>query len=282
MLPMSVANFFSDTIGILWFYIDKRHRRITLDNLNHAYKNEFSSSQIRSLGKKVFKNLASILFEVGWSTHLTETQLMEYFTIKGMEHVKNAHKKGKGVILLSCHMGNFELLTTAFGRTGYKVYGVYRKLDFKPLERLILETRQRFGVQLIALKGASKKIDAILKNGDVVGTLLDQNVDWYQGCFVNFFGRPACTNNGLAAMALRTKAPIIPIYLTRKNRKFMIEFLPEIELQKTGDRIKDLENNTQNYTSVIESMVRKYPDQYFWVHDRWKTKPYCLYPKTTC
>lgn len=280
LIPQAAAQFFSDSIGILWFHVDKRHRNITLSNLEQSFGKELSPYQIQCMAKRVFKNIISILFEVAWSTRLEKDELLKHFTFKGIEHVKSAHKKGKGVILVTCHMGNFEMLITCLEQTGLQdVYGVYRKLDFKPLERLILEIRQRFGVKMIALKGASRKIDAILENGGVVGTLLDQNVNWYQGPFVNFFGRSACTNGGLASMALRTEAPIVPLYTARKDRQFLIEFLPEIALQKTDDRIKDIENNTQNYTSAIETMVRKYPDQYFWVHNRWKTKPYCKYPQ---
>lgn len=280
LMPQAATKFLSDSIGILWFHIDKRHRKITLRNLEHAYGKELSNVKIKYMAKNVFKNIASILFEVAWSTHLEKKELLSHVTFKGIENIKNAQKKGKGVILVTCHMGNFEMLITCLEQTGLKkIYGVYRKLDFKPLERVIREIRQRFGVTMIPLKGASKKIDDILKNGGVVGTLLDQNVDWYQGPFVNFFGNPACTNRGLASMALRTEAPVVPMYTIRKNYKFIIEFLPEIFLDKTGDRIKDIENNTQNYTSAIEKMVRKCPDQYFWIHNRWKTKPYCKYPQ---
>jgi KDO2-lipid IV(A) lauroyltransferase len=194
--------------------------------------------------------------------------------------VTAAHAKGKGVLVITCHMGNFEMLIPAIEGTGLKGYAIYRKLDFEPLERLIRRLRQRFGVTMIPIRGASRKIDAVLRAGGVVGTLLDQNVDWYQGVFVDFFGRPACTNSGLAALAIRTKAPVLPMYTMRENREFLIEFLPEIPLEDTGDRIKDLENNTQNYTAAIEAMVRRYPDQYFWVHNRWKTKSYCMLPQS--
>lgn len=278
-LPIDVADYFSGSIGILWFHIDKRHRQITLNNLEQAFGKELSHTQILNLGKKIFKNIVSILFEVAWSYKLNRKEFLSHFTVKGVDNLAKAHSKGRGVIVLAGHMGNFELNIHAIERTQFKGYGVYRKLDFPPLERLILDIRQRFGLTMIPLRGASRKIDAILKKGGIIGTLLDQNVDWYQGVFVSFFGRLACTNNGLASLVIRTQAPIVPMLTMRKKRQYFIEFLPEIELQKTGDRIKDLENNTQNYTSAIESMVRKYPDQYFWVHNRWKTKPYCVYPR---
>ncbi len=279
-MPVWLADFCAHGLGLLWYGLDKRHRTVTLNNLQQAFEGRMSPSEARQVGKQVFKNIANILFEVAWSCRLDKQTLLSHFTIKGIEHVKKAHDKGRGVIVVTCHMGNFELLITAIEETGLPGYAIYRKLDFKPLERLILDIRQRFGVTMIPIRGASKKIDAILRAGGVVGTLLDQNVDWYQGVFVDFFGRPACTNSGLAALAIRTKAPVLPMYTMRKNREFLIEFLPEIPLEDTGDRIKDLENNTQNYTAAIEAMVRRYPDQYFWVHNRWKTKSYCMLPQS--
>jgi KDO2-lipid IV(A) lauroyltransferase len=280
IIPIPVADFFARVLGRLWFRIDKRHRNITIDNLTWAFGREWSEEKIEQTARQVFVNIASMLFEVAWSARLSKSRFLSHFTVKGLRHVKAAHAKGKGVLVITCHMGNFEMLIPAIEGTGLKGYAIYRKLDFEPLERLIRRLRQRFGVTMIPIRGASRKIDAVLRAGGVVGTLLDQNVDWYQGVFVDFFGRPACTNSGLAALAIRTKAPVLPMYTMRKNREFLIEFLPEIPLEDTGDRIKDLENNTQNYTAAIEAMVRRYPDQYFWVHNRWKTKSYCMLPQS--
>ena len=203
-------------------------------------------------------------------------QVFEYFSIKGMNHLENALKKKKGVIGLTCHMGNFELLVAAIAKTGINPYVLYRKLDFNPLEIFVREMRQRFGTTMIPLRKASKRIEELLRQGKLIGTLLDQNVDWYKGVFVEFFGRPACTNNGLAKLVLRTGASVVPVFIVQKEGRFIMEFFPEIALEKTGDMIKDIENNTQNYVSAIENMVRKCPEQYFWVHNRWKTKPFCM------
>jgi len=278
-LPVPVATFCSDVLGLLWFKIDKRHRNVTLDNIQQAFGDEMTSFQVMCTAKQVFKNIAGILFELAWASRFDKEEFLSHFTIKGIEHVKNAHAKGRGVLVVTCHMGNFEMLIPGIDETGFPGYAMYRKLDFAPAERLIRELRERFGVTMVPIHGASKKIDAILKNGGVIASLLDQSVDWYVGAFVDFFGRPACTHKGLASLAMRTKAPVVALYTVRQNRKYLIEFLPEIPLEDTGDRIKDLENNTQNYTAAIESIVRRYPDQYFWVHNRWKTKPYSLFPR---
>lgn len=281
MLPWPVLKFFSDLLGLIWFRIDKRHRTVVLDNLTLAYPGRLTSFETQRMAIRIFKQTAAILFEVIWAYKKPKEELFDLFTVLGAEHLSNAIKKGKGVILLTCHMGNFELLVAALPKIGLNhPYGIYRKFDFKPLERLMREMRQRFGAILIPMRGASKKIEAVLHGGGVMGTLLDQSVDWYKGVFVDFFGRPACTNSGFAKLALKTRASVVPMYTVRENMRFLIEFLPEIPLSETGDRIKDIEINTQNYTAAVEAMVRKKPDQYFWVHNRWKTKPYCLYPRT--
>ncbi len=278
-LPAPVATFCSDVLGLLWFKIDKRHRRVTLENIQKALGDEMTPFQVMRTGKQVFKNIASILFEVAWSYQLDRETLLSHYTITGVENVEKAQAKGWGVMVLAGHLGNFELNIHGIEHTQMKGYGIYRKMDFPPLEQLMLDIRQRFGYTMVPIHGASKKLDTILGDGGVVGTLLDQSVDWYAGVFVDFFGRPACTNKGLASLALRTKAAVVPMCCMRKNRKVFIDFLPEIPLVETGDRIHDIEKNTQNYTTAIESMVRRYPDQYFWVHNRWKTKPYCTFPR---
>ncbi|MCD4721704.1 MAG: lysophospholipid acyltransferase family protein [Desulfobacula sp.] len=277
MLPRKTLKFFSDLLGLLWYKLDKRHRNVALENINFAYPGKFSPAQAQRFVKKNFKNTASILFEVIWAYQKPRDELFKYFKVKGLKYLKKAQKKGRGVIILTCHMGNFELLVAAFPKAGMeKPYGIYRKFDFKPLERLMLEMRQRFGATLIPTGGASQKIDLILKEGGIVGTLFDQNAGWYNGVVVNFFGRPACAKYSLVKLVLRSKASVVPMFMIKENEKYIMEILPEVPLQTTGCPIKDIENNTQNYVSAIESMVRLCPEQYFWAHNRWKTKPYSI------
>ncbi len=277
MLPRQTLNFFSDLLGLIWYGLDKRHRNLVFENIKHAYPGRFSSGQAERFVKKVFKNIAGIPFELIWTYGKTYDELSEYFLVKGSRHIKNARKKGRGIILLSCHMGNFELQIDAFPKVDMKPPNIiYRKLDFKPLERLMLEMRQRFGAVLIPTGGATAKIDTILESDGVMGTLFDQNAEWHNGVVTMFFGRPACSKYSLAKLVLRSKASVVPTFLVRENDKYILEFLPEVPLQTTGCPIKDLENNSQNYVSAIESIVRRFPEQYFWVHNRWKTKPYSI------
>jgi KDO2-lipid IV(A) lauroyltransferase len=115
----------------------------------------------------------------------------------------------------------------------------------------------------------------------MVALLMDQNVDWYEGVFVDFMGHRACTNKGLALLALKTGAPVVPCFMIREKKGFRAEFGPEISTLKTGDRQKDIEVNTREYNKIIENVIHRYPDQWFWIHQRWKTKPYQPWPRKT-
>ena len=278
LIPRPVARGVSDFLGLIWFTADKRHRLIVQENIGHAFGASANDPGVRNMARQIFKNIAGILFEIAWAYNLKEDQFSRYFIFQGQHHLEAALEKKKGVLALTCHLGNWELLCQAVSQLGLKTAILYRKLDFQPLERFLLEIREQFGTKLIPLKGASRKVDDLLAQGQVVGTLLDQNVDWYEGCFVDFFGRPACTNDGVASLILRTKAPVVPMFIRRQGQKYIIEFLPEVPLVLTGDRTKDLEINTQNYTTAIESMIRRCPVQWFWVHNRWKTKAFCPWP----
>ncbi len=275
-LPKSFLLFVSDVLGLIWYHLDKRHRTLVIENVRRAYPGKFTHTQLERFAKNNFKHIAGIAFEVIWSISWKPEDLSRHFVVKGEEHLKNAMAKKKGVVGLLCHMGNFEFMASAMSLSCFDGHALYRRLDFRPLDRLLKELRERFGSRMIPLRKASKKVVDLLHNGKFVGTLLDQNVDWYKGVFVNFFGRPACTNNGLAKLVLRTGARVVPIFIRKQEQQYIFEFLPELELTKTGDPIKDVENVTQVFVSAIESMVRQCPEQYFWVHNRWKTRPYSL------
>ena len=278
-IPRRGLTFISDVLGLIWFNLDKRHRTVVINNVQKAYPGKYTDSKARYFAKKNFQHTAGLIFEVIWSYGQSKDRLMSCYEIRGKEHFDAAIKKG-GVILLGCHMGNFELMSGAMGKAGIRPVGLYRKFDFDPLERLVLEMRQRWGTRMVPLRKAAPKVIRALEQGQAVATMLDQNVDWYKGVFVDYFGQPACTNNGLAKLAVKAKAGVIPMFIMKKKGIYIHQFLPEVPVRDTDDPIKDIENNTQAFVTAIESMVRQCPEQYFWMHNRWKTKPYSLIPET--
>ncbi|MFC1567275.1 lysophospholipid acyltransferase family protein [Thermodesulfobacteriota bacterium] len=279
LIPHKWTLRLGNCLGHFLYQVDKKHREIVLNNLTRAFGREKNRYEIKMLGKQVFKNAFQIVFEIGRSLNLDEKRLMEHFSIEGRSHIKNAYEKGQGVLVLTGHFGNWELLSVIGAMLAYPLSVLYRPLDFKPLDRFFIKLRARFGGKLIPLKRSMFAILKSLGRGEMVVLLMDQNVDWYEGVFVDFMGYRACTNKGLALLALKTRAPVIPVFVVRENGGFTAKFLPEIPLKITGDTTRDVEDNTQKYNQVIESFLRQYPDQWFWFHQRWKTRPYQPWPR---
>jgi len=278
-IPGPIADSLAKAGAGLWFRIDRKHRNIAIQNLTRAFGHEKSPEQIRLLAFRSFHNILRIPFEIGWSDRLTLPELYRHAELRGLHHVRAALAKGKGVLALTAHMGNWELLPSVAPMAGFSADIIYRPLDFPPLDAFFYNLRTRFGAGLIPNAHAMRKILRQLKNGHVVAMLMDQNVDWYEGVFVEFFNHRACTNKGFALLALKTRAPVVPIFMIRDQNRFIIEFCAELELVLTGDRIHDVEANTLCYNQAIEAVIRRYPDQWFWVHQRWKTRPFCPWPK---
>jgi len=279
LIPRKWTFGLGNRLGRFLYLVDKKHREIVLDNLNRAFGREKNRYEIEMLAKQVFKNALQTVFEIGWSLNLDEKQLMEYFTIEGRSHIKKAYEKGQGALVLTGHFGNWELLSVVGAMLDYPLSVLYRPLDLKPLDRFFIKLRTRFRGKLIPLKRSMFAILKGLGRGEMVVLLMDQNVDWYEGVFVDFMGHRACTNKGLALIALKTKAPVIPVFIVREKGGFTAKFMPEVPLKMTGDTIRDVEDNTRQYNQVIESFLRRYPDQWFWLHQRWKTRPYQPWPR---
>jgi KDO2-lipid IV(A) lauroyltransferase len=269
----------ADFLGGILFNVAKKHRRIVLDNLTYAFGHEKQPEEIEKIAQQVFINLVRVVLEIAWSLQLDERRISKHFKIGGYHHIKQAYEKGKGVLVLTAHFGNWELLSVIGGMIKFPQSVVVRPLDFKPLDHFVFKLRTRFGGKIMPKQRSFRKIIRRLHRGEMVYLLMDQNVDWYEGVFVDFMGHRACTNKGLALLALNTGAPVVPVFMVREKSGFRAEFGPEIITVQTGDRQKDIEINTQEYNRVIENVVRRYPDQWFWVHQRWKTKPYQAWPR---
>jgi KDO2-lipid IV(A) lauroyltransferase len=152
-------------------------------------------------------------------------------------------------------------------------------MDSPLLDQVIERIRGRYGAKLICNRKNASQIMRALKRNEAVAMLMDQNVDWYEGVFVDFLGQKACTSKGMAALARLTKSPVVPVFLVRDVRKFRVFIMPAFDFQETSDKIGDIKNATQAYNDVIGSFVKQHPEQWFWVHQRWKTKPYHPWPR---
>jgi KDO2-lipid IV(A) lauroyltransferase len=280
-LPRHRARQLSHRLGRLWFLADKRHRRVALANLTRAFGREKSNRDIRLIAKRVFGNIVQVVFEVGWGLHQSPEDLGRYIKINGLDNIPATAREGGGALILTGHVGNWELMPLAACMTGHTANILYRPMDFAPLDRFFAKTRTRFGLKLIPKDASLLRVFRTLKRGEAVAMLLDQNVGLHKGVMVDFFGRRASTSYGLAYIALKTEAPVLPFFVVRNQNGFTAEIGPMIPLVKTGDLQKDLEENTQRYTDALEAIIRRHPDQWFWVHRRWKTRPYSPWPRTS-
>jgi KDO2-lipid IV(A) lauroyltransferase len=277
-LPRPVARRLGQLLGDAGFRLDRNHRQITLDNLAFALGDELDAKERRAMARCVYRHLGQILFEVGWSLAVSDDEMAQCLRIDGLAHYRAAQAKGRGVIFITGHVGNWELLPIVAHKSGIPTNVVYRPLDFRPLDLFFAGLRSRFGARLIRSSHAMLRVMRALKRNQAVVILMDQSVDWYDGIWVDFFGRRTCTSNGVALIAGKTRAPVLPAFLYREGNGFRAVMGPEIPLVASGDKTADLQANTLNYSKAIERGIRRHPEQWFWVHRRWKNRPFSPWP----
>jgi len=281
LIPFHTGQRFGRTLGRGLAGILGGRIKVSLDNLRHVYGDEMSESELTELNARVLMHFAQMIFEAPHILRLKHSNLEKYVVFENSENFLSAIKKGKGTFILTGHFGNWELMSAAVTlRFAPKGAVIARPIDFLPADRLMRKLRARFGNEIIPKQRAMRRVLQAAKKNMAIGFLMDQNVDWYEGVFVRFLGRTACTNKGLALLALRTGTPVIPMFSARQeDGRYRITFGREVALVRTGDKTRDLEENTQLFSEIIETYVRKHPDQWFWFHRRWKTKSYCPLPE---
>jgi len=255
------------TVGMVLYFLDMRHRRIVRRNLKFAYP-EWEWSKVLRVTRRVYQNFGITAMEIiQFSCSTREEIQARGFTVEGKENLEYFSNKN-GVILLSAHLGNWEFAAqymTGFIRAHF--VGVGRKIRFKPFERWVNGLRTRFGGELIDKKGAMPEMRKALRQGKVLGVLLDQAGE---GATVKFFDRDVKAHAGVTLLALRSRSPVIPTFCVRDENGYRIILEPPLDLQRTSDLRSDIHNNTQLMVDAIEKAIRAYPDQWFWFHKRWK------------
>jgi KDO2-lipid IV(A) lauroyltransferase len=274
-IPLVIRKFFFQSLFTLFYHIAAKHRLIALHNLRHAFPEKDMKELIR-IAKGVYRNVAITAAEFFSLPSITRENLHEWVEMEGLEHYEEGMAQGKGLLTIIAHFGNWELMPVSFPlflKFPKPSYIVYRPLDSPILDNMVEHVRTINGHVMIPKGGSGKRIMELLKENNSIGILSDQNVSAQEGLFVDFFGRPACTGAGLAVLALRSGAPVLPMFMARqKSGKYKFILKPLVEISRTGDYEKDLLENTQRFTKVVEDVVREYPDQWFWIHQRWKTK----------
>ncbi len=274
MLPRPLARAVGIVLGQLLYVLHGKLRRVGMRNLALAFPDK-GKNERRRIVRGVFTSLGRQFAEVCLFPHYTPENVSQVVIYDGFENFDRASQLGKGVLFLTGHLGGWELSAFAHSLNGHPLRFVMRPLDNPYLDRLVRHYRTLHGNIPILKDDPVRELLRAMKEGATVGILIDTNMLPPHGIFVDFFGIPAATASGLARIALRTDAAVVPGFTLWDPvlRKYRLRFDPPVKLVHTNDNDADIVANTQLFTKVVEDFVRRYPDQWLWVHRRWKTRP---------
>lgn len=272
-MPIRAKIFLGETLGWLWFDVFRIRRNVAIDNVRRAFPELSPTDHVRLARASLF-HMGRTIVEFAEFPFFGAEDVPRFFEFEGSEHIEAARAQDKGVLLLSLHIGNGDFAISALSRKGYPVAIVSKLFKSQWLNDLWFGMRRRHGTGFIAPEKSSFEILRALKRKQMVAFVLDQYMGPPVGCRTRFFGRDTGTAMGLAVIAQRTGAPVVPSYTYRRaDGKAVGVFLPAIPWQDVGPDASNDENitaMTQVYTDTIESIIRRHPEQWMWIHRRWK------------
>jgi KDO2-lipid IV(A) lauroyltransferase len=272
--PRRLARRMGAAIGLLAFLLLPRLRRVGQRNLELAFPEKTAADRddiLRGLYRKLGWQLAEFCQMPGYQPETTRS----FLRYEGLAHYLAARERKHGVLILTGHLGAWELSSFYHSLMGYPMSMVIRRLDNPRVDRLVNGIRCLHGNQVVHKDDFARGLLTAMRNGETVGILMDTNMTPPQGVFVDFFGRQACTASGLARVALKTGAEVLPGFLLweEAEQKYVLHFGEPLKLIQSGDHEADVVANTALFTETIEETIQRYPDQWLWVHRRWKTRP---------
>lgn len=272
LVPPFFSERLSDTMGRIWLTIDKRHANIALENIANAYGKTLSKDELYLLRKKHFVQFARLAFDIPRVQRLKKSNINDFISVDGLANLKSAFKQGRGVMLITAHMGNWELMAVSVPLLiGMPLNVIARPLDYRPLGRLATEIRERTGNRVLDKFDAGGTMRKLLAAKGNVGILLDQKASGGQAVDVPFFGRPALTNKVAALLALRYDPVVVPVFNWRMDDgRYKVVFVKPVRLTRSGDASVDIIENTARFNKIMEKYVRMAPANWFWTHRRWR------------
>ena len=266
--PLPISHFLARGYARALDLALPRLRRVALGNLAMALPQTDARDRARIVDG-VFRSIARLLVTFARFPSMNRANIGRWIRYEGFEHFEQALRRGKGVLFATAHLGNWELSAFAHALMAVPMHVVVRPLDNPRIDALVSHRRTLSGNHLIEKKDYARGILQGLAANEAVGILIDQNATLDSGVFVNFFGIPACAGTGFAKLAAHTGAAVIPGFAlwSEQERKFALRFYPEVRI--TGN----IQEDTARLQAVLESVVREYPDQWLWIHRRWKTRP---------
>lgn len=274
MLPRPAARLVGASLTAAAYAFRPRLRQAAEFNLQLAFP-EMSEPERQRIIRGMIRQLGWLAGEFSQFPKYTRERIERIVVLDGSENFEAARSRGKGVLFLTGHMSAWELSSFAHAVYGHPLHFLVRPLRNKRVDAMVNRYRCLSGNQPIEKNRSARTILKVLGDGGTVGILVDVNTILEEGVFVNFFGIPASTTSGLARIALRTGAAVVPGFLfwDAKEGRYRLRFEPAVELSRTGNEDADVLESTARFTRVIEDFIRAHPDQWLWVHKRWKTRP---------
>lgn len=273
-VPRKIWLRFCGLLGRIAYIFSPKTRQQVIRHLTIAFGEEKSEKEIKILSGKVFEMLGKNTGEMLRATRVEKLEEIEKFLItSGVENFELAIAKGKGVIFLSCHVGAFDLQVANMALRGFDSHVIGTRLKDQRLNDLLWKYRKKYGAIPIERGSETFRLLKVLKSGGTVALLIDQDTK-VKSRFVNFFGKPAATPVGATILAMKTGAAVVLGYIyLGKDWKQHMHILPEIPIHLSGDEEADMVYNTQRLTDGIENIIRRHPEQWVWMHERWKSQP---------
>ena len=266
------ARRFGTWLGLLAFHVVPYRRRMVQDAIRDALGLAPGDPGIRRLARANFVHYGLLVVEILRLRRYIRGELEGLVRFRGMEHVEAARAHGRGVLVLTAHLGNYDLLAVAVARAGYPVSFISKRLKSKAVEGFWMAERAAAGLRIFTRDDSPRELLRALKANELLGVILDQHAHT-NGVWVEFFGRPASTLNVLAGLARASGAPVVPIFTRRlEDGTHLVEALPPVPFEERSGREETIVHNTQRYTAVIEAAVRQAPEQWTWIHKRWKPR----------
>ena len=272
-LPLALARLLAHLLATLAHALTPKWRDIADRNLRLAFP-EMAQPRRAQIIRGCYQHLGRVLLFVARAPRIGLHNIEDWLEYDGYDHYAEAHERGRGVLYLTAHLGNWEMSAYAHCLHGHPLHVVGRTLDNPYLDRYVEHRRVLSGNQLIRKEAFGRRALRALANNEDVGVLADQNAAGEDGVFVDFFGHKASATSSVAKIAMRTGAPVVPgfAFWNEQRRIYVLRFSPPVEMVSSGDKDADLVENTQRCQKVIEQAIREYPEQWLWIHRRWKTR----------
>ena len=273
LLPRRLSLFIGGSLGRFAYLIFSQSRSTTLQNLKIAFPH-LGTGSIRKISLKVFESLGRNAVDAIRLPKMSWEEIQKITKVEGIEHLEKAYSQGRGVMGVTGHIGNFELLAAYVSLRGYKLSAIGRELYDPRLDELLIKNRQKMGVQNIYSTAGVKEVIRVLNSGRMIGVLIDQDTSRVKGIYVDFFGRKARTPVGPVILALKLDVPIVPMAVIQtRGGNYKIFVREEIKPLAVNTKEENISYLTQKCTEFLEQVIREYPDQWVWMHKRWLRSP---------